>query len=108
MAQPTAKVHSNLVQYDKAGKPFTIYYHLLTPMLLNELQREHRQNQSQKAEIAAMKAKYESKIAGLTSEVAALKQSQEQNQIAVGKLNALVAEIRRNRGALQQAAETGR
>ena len=44
IAEEVAKVYPELVQYDKAGKPFTIYYHLLTPMLLNELQKAHRQN----------------------------------------------------------------
>ncbi len=50
-----AKVYPDLVQYDKQGKPFTVYYHLLTPMLLNELQKEHGQNVAMKAEIAALK-----------------------------------------------------
>jgi|SRR5579871_4958763 len=31
-----------MVQYDRAGKPFTVYYPLLTPMLLKEAQKEHR------------------------------------------------------------------
>jgi len=30
------------VAYDKDGKPYTVKYQLLAPMLLNELQKEHR------------------------------------------------------------------
>src|SRR5208282_5780296 len=51
IAEEVAKVYPDLVQYDKAGKPFTIYYHLLTPMLLNELQKEHRQNVAMKSAV---------------------------------------------------------
>ena len=43
IAEEVAKVYPDLVQYDKAGKPFTVYYHLLTPMMLNELQKAHQQ-----------------------------------------------------------------
>jgi len=82
IAEEVAKVYPDLVQYDKEGKPFTIYYHLLTPMLLNELQKEHRQNQAQKTEIDALRATLQKQSA----ELAALKQSQHQ-------LNALTQRI---------------
>lgn len=55
IAEAVAKVYPDLVQYDKAGKPFTIYYHLLTPMLLNELQKAHRQAATQQSEIALLR-----------------------------------------------------
>jgi hypothetical protein len=93
IAEEVAKVYPDLVQYDKAGKPFAVYYHLLTPMLLNELQKEHHQNQVQKIEIAALKAAFltqSAESASLKSEVAALKQAQQQQRIALAKLTALV------------------
>jgi len=31
IAEAVARVYPELVQYDQAGKPFTVYYHLLTP-----------------------------------------------------------------------------
>jgi len=68
-----AKVYPYLVQYGKDGRPFTVYYHLLTPMLLNELQKEHRQNEAQQKEIAAQGQQ----IAGMNTEFAALKEQQE-------------------------------
>jgi hypothetical protein len=102
IAEEVAKVYPDLVQYDKAGKPFTIYYHLLTPMLLNELQKEHHRSQAQKTEIIAMKARYaaqETEIAAMTtahkaemtalrSELAALKQTQQQQVKMLAKLAA--------------------
>ncbi|HLK55869.1 MAG TPA: tail fiber domain-containing protein, partial [Chthonomonadaceae bacterium] len=91
IAEEVAKVYPDLVQYDKQGKPFTVYYHLLTPMLLNELQKEHRQNQAQQKEIA-----------GLKSELTALKQSQQQQRAALAKLTALV-EASQNKAQSHQA-----
>ena len=82
IAEEVAKVYPNLVQYDKAGKPFTIYYHLLTPMLLNELQKVHRRyeamNAAHKADIAEMTA--------LKSELASLNQAQQQQLSALTPL----------------------
>jgi hypothetical protein len=91
IAEEVAKVYPDLVQYDKNGKPLAIYDHQLAPMLLNELQKAHRQNQAQKTEIAALK-----------SEVTVLKQSQEQQQKALTKLTALV-EASQNKVQSRQA-----
>jgi trimeric autotransporter adhesin len=41
IAEEVAKVYPELVQYDEDGKPFTVYYHLLTPLLLREAQKDH-------------------------------------------------------------------
>ena len=79
IAEEVAKVYPDLVQYDNVGKPFTVYYHLLTPMLLNEAQKAHKQVEEQKAEIAALKATHNAdhtEIAGLKAELTALKQAQ--------------------------------
>jgi len=86
IAEEVAKVYPDLVQYDKSGKPFTIYYHRLTPMLLNELQKEHRRNVAMQA---AHKATL-TEVASLKVELASLKQSQQQQSSAVAKLTALV------------------
>ena len=56
IAEEVAKVYPDLVQYDKAGKPLTVYYHLLTPMLLNELQKQHQRNEAQSYQIQVQKA----------------------------------------------------
>ncbi len=72
IAEEVAKVYPDLVQYDKQGKPFTVYYHLLTPMLLNEAQKAHKQVESDHAEIAELKAK----LVHQDTELAAMKKAQ--------------------------------
>jgi len=42
IAEDVAKVLPDLVVFDKKGRPYAVKYRLLIPMLLNELQREHR------------------------------------------------------------------
>jgi hypothetical protein len=98
IAEEVAKVYPDLVQYDKAGKPFTIYYHLLTPMLLNEFQKEHRRNEAQKTEISALKATLQQQSA----ELASLKQAQQQQVKVLAKLAAYV-QTAQSREPLQKA-----
>src|SRR5581483_2705223 len=50
-----AKVYPEMVQYDKQGKPFTVYYHLLTPLMLNELQKAHQRADAQEAQLASLR-----------------------------------------------------
>jgi hypothetical protein len=38
-----AEVYPELVQYEKDGEPFTVRYHELGPMLLNEVQKQAEQ-----------------------------------------------------------------
>ena len=40
VAEEVAEVYPELVTYDDAGRPVTVRYHALVPMLLNELQRQ--------------------------------------------------------------------
>jgi len=106
IAEEVAKVYPDLVQYDKQGKPFTIYYHLLTPMLLNELQKAHRENVAQSAKIAALTAAQtvaRAETASLKSELAALKQAQQQQLAALAKLSAIVQTSQHAAPALQAA-----
>ena len=42
IAEEVAEVYPEMVAYDKDGQPYTVKYQLLAPMLLNELQKEHR------------------------------------------------------------------
>jgi len=71
IAEEVAKVYPDLVQYDKQGKPFTVYYNLLTPMMLNELQKAHHQLATQQTEFTSLKATVQSQNA----EVASLRRS---------------------------------
>ena len=42
IAEEVAEVAPELVVYDDEGQPFSVRYHLLAPMLLNELQKQQR------------------------------------------------------------------
>ena len=83
IAEEVAKVFPDLVQYDKAGKPFTVRYHLLTPMILNELQKSRR-------EIVEVKSSQNAKISRLEAELAAMKQAQAKQQELLARLAAYI------------------
>jgi hypothetical protein len=42
IAEEVAPIYPELISYDKEGKPFTIYYHVLPAMLLNEIQKLYK------------------------------------------------------------------
>ena len=72
IAEEVAKVYPNLVQYDKQGKPFTVYYNLLTPMMLSDLQKAHHQLTAQQAEFGSLKATVQSQASTLQKQTAML------------------------------------
>ncbi len=47
IAEEVAEVLPDVVVYDPAGQPETVRYHELPALLLNELQRQHRELQAQ-------------------------------------------------------------
>ena len=96
-------MYPDLVQYDKDGKPFTIYYHLLTPMLLNELQKMHREAEAMKASDRAEITALKSTLQQQSSELAALKQAQQQQLAAFTKLTTLVQASQHNERSQQTA-----
>ena len=112
IAEEVAKVYPDPVQFDKAGKPLTVYYHLLTPMLLNELQKEHHRSEAQNSKITAQMteiAGQNRKIATLTaslqnqsSELVALEQAQQQQLKVLAKL-AVFVQTSPNREPLRNA-----
>lgn len=56
IAEEVAKVFPDLVQYDDKGKPFTVRYHEINTMLLNELQKQHAKVAEQQSEVGSLKA----------------------------------------------------
>lgn len=54
IAEEVAKVFPDLVVYGKDGKPETVKYRLLAPLLLNELQKEHWRAIADEAELARL------------------------------------------------------
>ena len=70
IAEEVAKVFPDLVQYDKQGKPFTIYYHLLTPMLLSELQKANSKIQAMNRKVEAVHTGYKAEVTALRVDLA--------------------------------------
>ena len=51
IAEEVAQVYPELVAYDNDGQPYTVRYQYLTPMLLNEVQKEHAVVTAQQQEL---------------------------------------------------------
>src|SRR5262249_52284553 len=47
VAEAVAEVNPGLVQFDKEGQAQTVLYHVLTTLLLNEVQKEHQKIEDQ-------------------------------------------------------------
>jgi hypothetical protein len=56
IAEEVAEIYPDLVTYDSDGQVETVQYHKLTPMLLNEIQRQQRLLKAQGDEIDALQA----------------------------------------------------
>jgi hypothetical protein len=57
IAEEVAEVYPDLVECDSSGRPQGVRYHLLAPLLLNEVQKQRRTIAEQRAELDAVKAK---------------------------------------------------
>lgn len=55
IAEEVAKVYPDLIVKGEDGKPYTIRYHLLTALLLNELQKQNHEQVAQKDQISALR-----------------------------------------------------
>jgi hypothetical protein len=127
IAEEVAKVYPELVQYDQEGKPFTVYYQFLAPLLLAELQKAHALNDAQQTQLTDIRADAARQQAGLESQrqeltsqreelLALLKQQQQQHlaemaalQNRLNQLDAVVhAAIPERRAAERVASTSGR
>ncbi|HEV8268742.1 MAG TPA: tail fiber domain-containing protein, partial [Thermoanaerobaculia bacterium] len=54
IAEDVAEVSPDLVVYDRNGRPETVRYHLVNALLLNEVQKQHREIEELKARLAAI------------------------------------------------------
>ena len=52
IAEDVAEVYPDLVVYDSDGKPETVRYHLVNALLLDEVQKQHREIEELKARLA--------------------------------------------------------
>ncbi|HEX4495168.1 MAG TPA: tail fiber domain-containing protein [Thermoanaerobaculia bacterium] len=57
VAEEVAKVYPDLVQYDDKGQPFTVRYHMINAMLLNEVQKQHGTIEQQKSQLEEQEAR---------------------------------------------------
>ncbi len=89
IAEEVAKVYPDLVQYDKDGKPFTIYYHLLTPLMLSELKKEHQQNVAQQQALVTQKTELVAQQKLNQTQQAEMASLHIQNQTLLQKVNTL-------------------
>jgi len=80
VAEEVAQVYPELVTYGDDGKPLSVAYQMLPAMLLNELQKEMRENRRKDTQIAALQKQVEAlkketaRIGGLTTRLSALEQ----------------------------------
>ena len=86
IAEEVAKIYPDLVQYDKEGKPFTVYYHLLTPLMLNELQKAHRRSEEQAEAMKAQKAEIDALKVTVQAQGAALEALRQAHQPAQSRV----------------------
>jgi hypothetical protein len=89
IAEEVEKVAPALVSYDKEGKPWTVQYNLVNAMLLNEFQRQQRDADAQRAQIATQ----ESVIARQQADIAALHAELSERDHRVEELAARVSRL---------------
>jgi hypothetical protein len=68
IAEEVAKVAPGLVYFDDEGRPFSVRYEFLTPLLLNEVQKQQRTLEAQQARIGVQAAAIESQTAKLAQQ----------------------------------------
>jgi hypothetical protein len=96
IAEEVAEVLPELVVRNKAGQPETVAYHVLPALMLNELQKEHRQlaevnllrqqvatQASQLATQAALLAAQASRMAHMETVLASLQSQARESQVAM-------------------------
>jgi len=66
IADEVAKIYPDLVTYDRDGQLETVQYHKLTPMLLNEVQRQQKTLDAQARQIEDVRAQNQALQAALT------------------------------------------
>ena len=68
IAEEVAEVYPDLVTLDREGRPEGVRYHLVAPLLLNEVQKQRRTIDSQQAEIEELKTRLAALEARLLAE----------------------------------------
>ena len=69
IAEEVAEVFPDLVVYDEKGRPFTVKYHEMAPMLLNEMKKQQHTIEKLEAQQQTIEAQAQ-EIAALTTRLA--------------------------------------
>ena len=69
IAEEVAEIFPDLVVFGDDGKPFTVKYHILSSMLLNELKKQAREIAEQRGELTRLRA-MEARLAALEQRAA--------------------------------------
>jgi len=72
IAEEVAKVYPDLVQNDDQGRPFTVRYHAVNAMLLNEVQKQHGTIAAQAAQVEELRSQVAAQKAQLEAQEARL------------------------------------
>jgi hypothetical protein len=88
IAEEVAKVYPEMVAYDKDGQPYTVKYQLLAPMLLNELQKQHKVVAAQQDE--------------LQTQLQQIKTQQQQMQAQRHEIDGLKLQLQQQDASLQE------
>jgi len=97
IAEEVAQVYPELVSYGEDGKVQSVAYHLLPAMLLNELQRQARENQQKDERIAELQhqiREQHKQIASQQRQLDDLRKQAAQIDALTARLNALEAQAR--------------
>jgi hypothetical protein len=70
IAEEVAKIYPEMVGFDKDGEPSSVKYQVLTPMLLNEVQKLNAQLQEQNRKLEDQVAELRAQLANLAATVA--------------------------------------
>jgi trimeric autotransporter adhesin len=97
IAEEVAQVYPELVAYDQDGQPYTVRYQYLTPMLLNEAQKQYRRVEEQSEIVATQQVQMKSQqqeIAAQQQQIESLKQQlQLQNDAVQERLSRLEKQL---------------
>jgi trimeric autotransporter adhesin len=88
IAEEVAKVYPEMAAYDKDGQPYGVRYQMLTPMLLNELQKQHKVVTAQQDE--------------LQTQLQQIKTQQQQMQAQRHEIDGLKLQLRQQNASLQE------
>ena len=84
IAEEVAEVFPDLVVYDDQGEPFTVKYHLLSSMLLNELQDQAHELDDLRARTEAREQDLELQLERLRADLATLQEGCRSNSASRG------------------------